>query len=246
MKPARCLISLVLVLLMAAPAAANHGGIHPTFQTQHVYFHCTGDTPVQQVNWLTTGGSSSSYGAWDTSPPPGSVADGEGCAASDMGGVSFAFFDAVFAGRFVGNIRDLTIRIYDFVLNNDREEKAAVRVRIYAEVDDVSVVPTRANSGLTDKFEFSVTNIGFADEIRDDAGNVIDVETGGAAREDGNGSAEHEIRIWLGLEDSLGEEPQASGHDIFVWDTTEVPSGITFNPSSLATATVQADTPKLD
>jgi hypothetical protein len=190
------------------------------------------------------------------------VSDGNGCGAFDAGWVSNEVYDAVFEGTFSGNLRDMTIRIHDFVLNNDRDASAPVNLKIYAEVDgvpifpggapdtgyagrNVMVTPVRGNSGLTDAFEFSVTNIGFAKEIKDASGNVTNVETGGAALEDANGTQEHTIRILLGLSAFPAEEPQTTGSTLFVWDTTEVPSGITFNPSSLAAATVKADLPDL-
>jgi len=49
----------------------------------------------------------------------------------------------------------------------------------------------------------------------------------------------------LGLDAFPAEEPQTTGGTFFVWDTTEVPSGITFNPAGLAAATVKADLPDL-
>jgi hypothetical protein len=246
---------------MAAPALATHGGIHPKFKSQNVYFHCTGDTPVQNVNFLASNGSSAAHGRWDTSPPPGSVTDGNGCMGGDMGGASFGGLDASFEGTFNGNLRDLTVRIYDFILNNDRDPGVPARIRVYAELDGspifpggtaenpsyagraVTVSPTRENSGLTDQFEFSITNLGFANEIKDAAGNVIDVETGGAAIEDGNGTLEHTLTLYIGHDAAVGGDPQTTGADFFVWDTSEVPSGITFNPPTLAAATVQADIP---
>ena len=263
MKLIRPLTAVILAILVAAPASATHGGIHPKFRTQGVYFHCTGDTPVQNANYLASNGDSATHGSWDTSPPPGSVTDGEGCAAVDLGGASFGGLDAVFEGTFTGNLRDMTVRIYDFILNADRDPDAPVRVRVYAEIDSVAifpggtpeeggyagravtVTPSRTNSGVTDLFEFSITNIGYATEIPDGSGNVVDVETGGAALEDDNGTIEHTITLYLGLDGAFGEEPQTTGTDFFVWDTTEVPSGITFNPAGLAAATVEADLPDL-
>lgn len=265
MKTARWFTPLALSLILASPAIATHGGIHPTFRSQTVYFHCTGETPVQQINWLASIGSSSSYATWDTSPPPGSVTDGEGCGATDLGGASYDFLDPVFEGTFTGNLRDLTVRIYDFVLNSDRDPAAPVSLRVYAEIDGIAIFPAGTletggyagrslmvqpsrgdNAGLTDLLVFSITNIGYANEIRDAAGNLIDVETGGAALEDGNGECAHSIKLLLGLEEFPGSEPQTTGSEFWVWDTTEVPSGITFNPPDLAEATVAADLPEYD
>ena len=59
-------------------------------------------------------------------------------------------------------------------------------------------------------------------EARQTEGKLIDIETGGTA---------------------LGQTPQGHKAGNWVWDTTEVPSGMTFNPSSLAAARVAADLP---
>jgi hypothetical protein len=53
------------------------------------------------------------------------------------------------------------------------------------------------------------------------------------------------LRLYIGLQSSPGTAPQETGTEFFVWDTTEVPSGITFNPISPAAATVAADLPNL-
>lgn len=121
MRPARIVSALSLVVILASGASATHGGIHPTFKTQTVYFHCTGDTPVYNVNWLQQVGASTAYARWDTSAPAGSVTDGEGCGGADAGWVTNEVYDPVYEGTFTGNLRDMTIRIDDFVLNNDRD-----------------------------------------------------------------------------------------------------------------------------
>jgi hypothetical protein len=108
----------------------------------------------------------------------------------------------------------------------------------------VTVTPEPGNAGLTDFYEFSITNIGFATEVKDAVGKVIDVKTGGAALEDGNGQLEHVIKLFIGRHGTaFGQDPAGHNAGWWVWDTTEVPSGITFNPSSLAEATVAADLP---
>jgi hypothetical protein len=260
MHPGRWLSALILVLILAVPASAVHGGKHPTFSTRTTYFHCNGQTKLYQANWLAEGTAPSSYVPWDTSPPPGSVSDGNGCGGLDTGGGTNELGDPVFQGTFTGNVRDMTVRIYDLVTANARQGTTQ-RLKVYAEIDGtplfptgttegayegrtLTVTPERRNSGATDYYEFTITNIGFANEIRDDAGNVIDVETGGAALEDGDGTEEHTVRLLLGLANGIaGEHPH--GSNLWVWDTTEVPSGITFNPPTPSTATVQADLPNL-
>jgi hypothetical protein len=100
----------------------------------------------------------------------------------------------------------------------------------------VDVTPVLSSTGLTELLEFSITNLGSVKEIKDQAGNVIDVETKGLAREDGDGVAEHEILITITPFDAIH-------NNAFVWDASELASGITFNPPTLAAARLQATPP---
>ncbi|HYH27367.1 MAG TPA: hypothetical protein VEA19_01160 [Actinomycetota bacterium] len=248
--------ALTLAIALAAPAWATHGGIHPTFKTETVYFHCSGPTKVQQVN--TANDIYGSAAPWDATPPSQSVVDGAGCGSLEAGGISNEIYDAVFAGTFKGNLRNLTVRIHQFLTNQTRQT-ASQTLRVYAEVDGmpvfpsgtpeagytgrlVTVTPTRVNSGATDLFEFTITNLGYAIDVLDEEGKVVDVQTGGMALEDGDGVEEHSLRLLLGGEDFMAFSGRP-GWDAWVWDTTEVPSGITFNPAQLAPAQVPADLP---
>lgn len=258
MKTARWFSPLALSLILASPAIATHAGIHPKFKSQTVYFHCSGETILYQANWLLAVGDPSSYVPWDTNPPPGSVTDGNGCGGLDWGGTTNPVYDPAYQGTFTGNLRDMTVRLYTFVTNTTRQAPTDP-LRLYAEIDGiplfppgaqpnngrtVTVTPQSVNSGLTDFYEFSITNIGYAKDILDPSGNVIDVETGGAALEDGNGEMEHTITLFIGRHGTaLGQDPAGHNAGFWVWDTTEVQSGITFNPPGLAEATVAADLP---
>lgn len=249
MRRIALLLSFVLVLSTVAvlPAGATHGSVHPTFRSEEVWFHCTGDTKVYNVNWTLGLGSESTYMPWDTTAPAGSVADGAGCGSFDLGGITNPVYDPVFRGYFTGNLRDLTVRLHHLVLSNRRNGQP-VDITVQAVIDGVNlfpgdgksvqVTPTPANSGATEQFEFSITNIGIANDILDEAGNIIGVETGGAAYEDGDGAEEHELTLFVGLT----EYPEPG---LWAWDSTEVPSGITFNPEAPAAAQVQADLPPL-
>jgi hypothetical protein len=62
------------------------------------------------------------------------------------------------------------------------------------------------------------------------------------ALEDGDGVNEHFLRLLVGIDGFPGED-QPTGSTMWVWDTTEVPSGLTFNPTAPAGDTVQADLP---
>jgi len=257
-------ISLTLVLgllvagLLGSPAAGEHGGIHPTFRTESTYFHCNGPSRIYNLNWFAAVGGESAFIPWDTTPPAQSVTDGGGCGGVDVGWTTNDPWDMVFAGTFSGNLRDMTVRLHEVLVDNVRESSTQL-VRIYAEVDGVpifppgdsattyegrafSVAPQTANSDATALYEFTITNLGYAEEVLDEEGNVVDVLTDGAVTENGDGQRERSIRLLVGIDSFLGEDPP-TGTTLWAWDTTEVPSGITFNTASPAAATVAADLP---
>lgn len=82
----------------------------------------------------------------------------------------------------------------------------------------VNVTPVVSSTGLSELYELSITGIGLATE-------------------DGDGTTVHEITVYLDTDPS-------QANSIWVWDTTEVPSGIVFNPATLATAQIQATPPE--
>ena len=249
------------LVALAGPASA-YTGIQPTFATSNVYFHCTGDTKLENVNWVETLGDESSYTKWDANPPTQSVQSGAGCGALDEGQTTNEVYDPVFQGEFTGNLRDLTVHLHEFLFGNTRQG-ATQPLRVYAEVDGIpifprgnyegngaydgrgfTVTPVSENMGATDLVEFTITNIGYANYTYDDQGNVVDVQTGGVATENGDGTTVHTLKLLVGIDTFVGDDPP-TGTDMWVWDTTEVPSGITFNPDAPATATVAADLPNM-
>jgi len=259
MRIARTLIGAVLLSgLVATPASGTHGGIHPTFKPQNVWFHCNGPTKIYQANWAAAIGTAAAHVPWTAMPPAQSVDEGAGCIGFDWGGTTNPLYDVAFQGFFSGNLRDITIRLHQLVFGEARQTETET-LRLYAQIDGVPLFPVGAqpnngrtvtvspvpgNMGATELFEFSITNIGYAIDVFDAEGKLIDVETGGAALEDGDGTQEHELVFYIGLHGTaLGQAPQ--GHKVgnWVWDTTEVPSGMTFNPSTLAAAKVAADLP---
>jgi hypothetical protein len=251
---------IALSVASAGPASAAYAGIHPTFKQQDVFFHCNGPTKIYNLNWTAAVGDASSYVPWDTTPPTQSVQDGGGCGGWDFGQTTNEVYDNVFAGTFKGNLRDMTVHVHELLVGNARSGSAQP-MRVYAEVDGIpvfpqgttagsydgrgfTVTPEAENSGATQLFEFSITNIGFAKEIHDAQGNLTDIQRGGVANEDGDGVEEHTFRIMFGIDTFIGDDPP-TGVDLWCWDTTEVDSGITFNPTSLAAATVKADLPDM-
>lgn len=245
-RAARSLIGLVAVMAIASPALASHGGIHPTFRSERVYFHCNGATKVQNVNWFL--GTDTS---WDTTPPAQSLQQGGGCGHADgafYGTSPNTPYDAVFVGTFTGNISSMTLELHNLLLSRARAG-ATYDIGLRVSIDGehlfgtgttqgrrITMTPVLGNSGLTEMMRFSVGAIGCAREVKDAEGRVINVITDGVATEDGNGQMEHEIVVTV-------DQWFLDRFAAWVWDANEVPSGITFNASTLATPTVQPDIP---
>lgn len=244
---ARWPVSIALVALTAVPAAATHGGIHPTFRSENVYFHCTGPTKVHTVNWQLGSGPV----PWNTTPPTQSYTAGAGCGGLD----TFLYhtdtdniYDATFRGTFTGNLRNLTVRLHNLLIGRVRTIDAtslAVRLLIDGEHylplgigygSQVDVIPVPSSTGATELLEFSITDIGTVKEVKDPQGNVIDVLTTGVAKEDGDGATEHEVVLQV----TPFYTPPSNA---FVWDAAEIASGLTFNPPTLAGARVKATPP---
>jgi hypothetical protein len=237
--PVRVSLAVCLAALAAGPAAATHGGIHPTFRKEAVYFHCAGPTKVSNVN---NAAADNAPAPWDTNPPAQSVTEGAGCGAIDLGVVrDTGYVDAFFKGTFTGNIRDITVSLHHLLLGRARQAPGyTVKVQ-WLEIDGVPLIenlpipvtPVLSSTGASELVEFSITDIGSATEIKDADGNVIDVKTTGLATEDGDGTTVHEVMLMIDT------DPNET-NSIWVWDTTEVPSGIVFNPDTLASARLKA------
>ena len=241
------LMAVIAVAAISAPALAAHGGIHPTFRTEDVFFHCTGPTKAQNANHLLGSGPV----PWNTSAPSQSYTQGAGCGVVDSvfyatdGGDSP--YDAVFNGTFTGNLRSMTVKLHNLLLGQVRVGgTTTLGVRLFIDGEPLlsgeewgaqaDVVPVLSSTGLSEYLEFSITGLGSATEIRDSQGNVIGVETSGLATEDGVGTTVREI--------SLVVTPFYTPYNnAFVWDATEIASGIGFNPPTLAAAKVAATPP---
>jgi hypothetical protein len=237
-------VSLVVCLaaLAAGPAAATHGGIHPTLRTERTYFTCVGATKVQNVSMLQ-----GQVPGWDTSAPTQSVQQGAGCGTADTALTNTSTVengqDGAWKGTFTGNLKDLTIEAHMIDVGASRTDDV-FPVLIWLIIDgntwierttQLDVPLVRSSTGASGMLKFSITGLGKITNVLDSNGNVIDVKTQGLVTEDGDGTAVHEIT--LGLR-AFADYPTA-----WVWDTTEVPSGITFNPATLEAARVAATPP---
>lgn len=236
-------VAITAVLFSSLPASAQEVP-PPEAVALQTYFHCAGDVRVQ--NALTAQDPPS----WDATKPGESVQAGTaGCATADparTGTNQENVYDGVFKGFFTGNLDSMTVRLHDMGVGAGRtgaNQPLGIRVSVDGKsmfgtitpapspldavlppgpvpaTSTVSVKPAAANSGATNYLEFTVTGLGFMTEP-------------------GAGSVEREVLVTV---NSLGD-----GSSMWVMDTSEVPSGITFNPAAPAAATLAATTPGED
>ena len=220
-----------LMVLAAQPASA--GPLDPQFKTQRVYFHCAGTTPVGNVSLAVE----STIPSWNTTAPAGSVTDGEGCTTADVNGIAVVVepqenpTDGVWRGTFTGNLNTLTVHAHCmFCVGTSRADGAGtlgVRLNIDGEpitgdgTQSHDVQAVEDNSGVTQLYEFSVTDINFVEPNIDTNGDGIG--------DNPFGTQQHTITLTLD-----GYDAGANTFGQWVYDTSEVDSGITFNPTALA------------
>lgn len=233
--------SLALAATMfAVPAAAED--LPPEAVSLNTYFHCVGDVKV--LNALTVQEPPS----WDENAPAKSVQEGAGCGFADPGSRTGTnqenVYDAVFKGFHAGNLDAMTVRLHDMGVGPARtgaEQTLGVRVSVdgasmfgtylpaaspldavlgaptlVPATKEVKVKPVASATGASQVVEFTITGLGFMEQP-------------------GAGDLEREVLVTV---NSLSEQASA-----WVMDTTEVPSGITFNPATPAAASVAATTP---
>lgn len=214
---------------LAAPALAVDP-IVPTFAAQKTFFHCAGTTKVSNVG-LVEGALPS----WNTTAPAASVQSGAGCGYAATGPLSGTsqktIYDATFEGTFTGNLDAMTVRLHDINVGPSRSTKTAT-VTARLTIDGHSLygmnganskavtltnVPLVASStGATSEIVFSLSKLGFKFE-------------------DGNGTEQHTVLLTVDVSSDV-----VSG---IVMDTTEVPSGIDFNPATLSGSVAPATDP---
>jgi hypothetical protein len=212
------LVVIALVLGLAQPATA---GIDPeaTFRTERVYFHCVGPVKLQHAYNVQN-----QYPTWDTTPPAGSVQGGEGCGRPEYGLTNGDDrrnpHDTVFRGTFTGNLNAFNVELHDLasVFGNTMGEIPMI-VTLYVDGSPIldsgviSVPAEASETGASHVARFSIDNLRLADEV---------------------GDGEIERTLELVVRSTLD-----SAH-AWVWDTTEVPAGITFNPEKLEPVRVRA------
>jgi hypothetical protein len=203
----------------------------PRFKTERTYVHC-GQTPKAAVVDMAQG----NLPTWNTTAPSSSVQQGAGCGTFDtpfsmIGGgapdTTGETFDMVWEGTFTGNIDSIVVRAHAIWMGPGKvaeqaEDAASAGLYAYLSVDgeSVNMLPAvspkviPSSTGASSEFVFTFADLGLVDPVTDaNADGIADDE----------GTSERTIRITLNP--AGGDNPAM----LWVWDTTEVPSGLHFN-----------------
>jgi hypothetical protein len=224
---ALAMMVLVAALATAPTALAAPGPLDPRFKWTPVYFHCDSTITNPSV------AAGDPVPSWDTSPPSRSVTEGAGCGTLDPYTPTPLEpqanpADGVWSGTFTGNFDSLTIHVHLMASTTQALAVAAVpslgiRLTVDGEriVDTsatpVEVIGTSTNLGITELYEVSIKNLGIVEPN-------LDVDGDGVG-DNPFGIEEHEVTLSLD-----GRTPAVNSLGMWAFDTTEVQSGIEFNP----------------
>lgn len=219
-------IACIVGGLLAAAALGSPAQAESTFVPDLVhtstYLVCSGTTKLAQANAAIDGTKTV---GWDTIPPTQSFQNGAGCASAEpfVAGTSQpdAVLDLPMAGTFTGNLSAMSVRLHavDTTARVSSSQLLLVdviidgRMRVHQEPIEVATV--RSLNGTIGVVEFSVTNIRLLDELDSTTTHTV------------------EVRVST-------RYPDAGTLTGWIWDATEFPSGITFNPARLASVRVRA------
>jgi hypothetical protein len=223
---------VLTAFVVLVPSSASAGPLDPQFRSERVYFHCSAPTKSGNVNLVADG----SIPSWNTTEPE-SVTTGAGCTTADVNAVAIVVSpqenptDGVWRGTFTGNLKSLTVQAHCFMcVGTARADGAGtIGVRLKIDGEDITgdgtvshdVTAVDENSGITQLYEFSVTDIGFVEPNLDTNGDGIG--------DNPFGSVQHEITLTL-----EGYDAATNTFGQWAYDTSEADSGITFNPATLA------------
>lgn len=147
-------------------------------------------------------------------------------------------YESVFCGTFTGDIRDLTVTLHDLMAGQARpEEVDSVPLIVGLTLDGKSVLPAASpekpslwvtsvsdGSDLVETLEFSIAGLG----------SMTDSMTEPHAR---GGAGRRTLRLTVSVPIV---DPSWFPSAMFAWNAVEAPSGVLFNPDSLAGDRVQA------
>ena len=208
----RCVLAVGVLLALAVPAGAEP--LPPTLRTEQVFFHCGDGAKVQNASV-----AQGFVPTWDTKLPAQSVQEGAGCGQYDnilSGGINNNA-DALWAGTFTGNLDSFNVQLHRMgdTVGATAPDLLSVTLTIDGVVryeGDVTGNRVVNNMGVTHEVSFGFRNVNLKSE-------------------EGDGVTEHTVQLMV----ASYNETQS----MWVYDTTEVPAGITFNPSKLAAGAIR-------
>lgn len=224
----RIALLLAVAMAVAVPVAADdHEEWEPNLVHERVYVVCEGEK-VQNIEQLD-----GNTPTWDTEEPDESVTEGAGCGSvdapftqTDAGNV----YDTTWAGFFEGNLDTLTVHAHNIYVGPGRatgEFEVAVKLFIngrpyFPDVGGHVIAEAQpSDTRLSELVEFTITDLGLVEED-DDRLHYVELVLHGGTPHHRDPTVTDTVSGW-------------------VWGTTEVPSGITFNPDEPVDAVLPAD-----
>lgn len=213
---ARIALAVPIALATVMPAVADEPVDYvPVFKNERTYVHCGADKVTH---------SAATTFAWNTTAPTAALGPSAGCAHHDSGHASA---DGVaWTGKHTGNLDQLTVQA--FVADAGPVRAGAypdIFANVVVTIDGVDLIATEAHivpkvgpNALVRLLEFSVTDIGLVGELD---------------------YKEHEVSV------TMDSAPYADGDEIiWVQDGSDVGSGVTFSPATLASLKLSAIPPE--
>lgn len=243
--------SILLAGALALGAVAANDGEAPEDLADHPCYDETTEQlayPEQQV-WFhegesKVGNTTETAAPWDTTRPETSVTGGAGAGTvtpgvATLGAGTPAEQHAVFSGTFEGCLDTLLLDLYSFDPTNRTgtggvtdapsgclpdctpgAEPANSNLGLVVTIDGYDVYTT---TDLGDEALTELANEGFGPNrnlIAVDLREIVELYAASTPLElDGTHEITVQVRSWF----------VNTGHSVFVWDTSEVPSGLTFN-----------------
>jgi len=208
----RLALAFPMLVALAQPSGAQEVWV-PIFNTERTYVHCGADKVTANEHVTYT---------WNTTAPAASFTTGSGCGSLDS---NLLVGDGVtFTGKHTGNLKQLTVHAWmiDCCLTNGGVF-TEIWIDVSVQIDGNEVVftqtaeipPIPGETSFPRLLEFSVTNIKLLTEAD---------------------YKEHDVSVTL-------ETASITDGDNVGWvlDATEVPSGVTFSPTTLAAHRIPAD-----
>jgi hypothetical protein len=225
---ARLLLAVAALMALSVPASAQTT-ITPTFRAEQTYFHCHGQTKLANAEYATA----STLPSWNTTKPTASVTSGAGCGWADTSALRSpqagnSPHDGAWMGTFTGNLKSLTVEVHSISAGPGRAGgPQTFNATLF--VDGVSMFGLAAD-GRANRAAVTVTPVVSSSQASSSYTFTIDRLP--FATEDGDGTKTREIILNL----AASSEPLMG----WVYDTSEVPSGITFNPAAAKGPVIRA------